>query len=149
MMLLHANAVLQGAAAPPLLVILTGALGVYFRHNIDLVAWAFVTLVAYAGLTAARPQDAVRPYRGGDQALAQALSRRPFHHRALLGRLRAPRLQRLAPAPSFVIFKGLMLLIALAMTAMSTFTIRGAIQFAFLPPVAALAAERDAVAKPL
>ena len=139
MLLLHANAVLQGAAAPPLLVILTGALGIYFGHDVNLVAWAFVTLVAYSGLVllARRTPSDIAPTASGlwrKRYLAVYFviglcwsAFGVFGCTACIG-------------PSFIIFKGLMLLVALAMTAMSTFTIRGAIQFAFLPPVVALAA---------
>ena len=140
MMLLHANAVLQGAAAPPLLVILTGALSIYFRQNIDLLAWTFITLVAYAGLTllarktpadlaAAATKHWRKRYLAGHFIIGLC-----WGGFALFG-------CAACTGPTFVIFKGLMLLVALAMTAMSTFTIRGAIQLAFLPPVVALAVD--------
>ncbi len=139
MMLLHANAVLQGAAAPPLLVILTGALSVYFRHDISLLLWVFVTLVAYAGLTLLARRT---PYDLTTAATAQ------WRKRFLVGHFAIGLCWSgfafcgctACAGPSFVIFKGLMLLVALAMTAMSTFTIPGAIQLAFLPPLVALLA---------
>ncbi|HET7411717.1 MAG TPA: sensor histidine kinase, partial [Pararhizobium sp.] len=139
MMLLHVNAILQGAAAPPLLVILTGGLGLYFRHALDPVAWAVVTLAAYAGLVLlARkvPPDLsaveTRHWRRRFMA-AHFVIGVCWAGFALFG-------CAACSGPTFVIFKGLMLLIALAMTAMSTFTLSGSILAAFLPPVAALAA---------
>jgi len=138
MLLLHANAILQGAAAPPLLVILTALFGIYFTRDIDLLAWAVVTLIAYTGLAVLARKVPVE---------IAATATEPWRRRFLAGHFLVGLCWgwfaligcTICSGPSFVILKGLMLLIALAMTAMSTFTVRGAILMAFLPPVVGLA----------
>ncbi|TPW29638.1 sensor histidine kinase [Pararhizobium mangrovi] len=140
MTLLHANALLQNAAAAPLLVILAGALSVYFLHTLNLVAWVIVTLVVYAGVTlVARrtPHDL--------SAADSSRWRRRFLAAHIVVGLCWTWFAVIGCAdcdgPAFLLLKGLMLLVALAMTAMSSFTIRGAVPLAFTPPVAALAVE--------
>lgn len=138
MLLLHVNAIMQGAAAPPLLVVLTSALGVYFTNEPMLAFWAVVTLTGYAGLVLMARRAASQMPR----------SVQPWRQRFMLAHFAiglcwagfALSACSACAGPSFVIFKGLMLLIALAMTAMATFTLRNTILFAFLPPVLALAA---------
>ncbi|MGN6549441.1 MAG: sensor histidine kinase [Pararhizobium sp.] len=139
MMLLHVDAIMQGAAAPPLLVVLTSALGVYFTGSLGLLAWAIVTLIVYAGLALmARRASSVlandnaagwrRRFIAGHTVVGLCWAIFAFSGCAVCN------------GPTFVIFKGLMLLVALAMTAMATFTLRGTVLFAFLPPVLALGA---------
>ncbi|SOE08670.1 two-component system cell cycle sensor histidine kinase PleC [Hoeflea halophila] len=139
MLRLHINAVLQGAAAPPVLVILTAVGGLWFDDAVWLLAWALMTLVVYAG-----------------QVLVARRASREHSNDESFGRWRNRFLAAYAvlgltwaffgyqdcttcQGDTFVFYKSAVLLIALAATAMAAFALRNALYFTALPIIAALA----------
>ena len=139
MVRLHINAVLQGAAAPPVLVILAAIGGLWFDQAIWLIAWALITLFVYAGLVLM----ARRASRGmSDPDLTQRWRRRFLGVYAVIGlswALFAYQDCTSCAGDNFNFYKSAVLLIALAATAMATFTLRFALYFAIMPTIMALA----------
>lgn len=148
MVRLHINSVLQGAAAAPILVILTAVGGLWFDEAVWLLAWALMTMIAYAGLVlmarrAARTQS--------DEEMASRWRKRFLGIYALIGlcwALFAYQDCTTCQGDTFTFYKSAALLIALAAMAMATFALRHAVYFAVVPTVLALALraglERDA-----
>lgn len=139
MLRLHINAVLQGAAAPPVLVILTAVGGLWFDEAVWLLAWALMTLVVYAGLILV----ARRASRGHSNDEHFGRWRNRFLAACtLIGctwAFFAYQDCTTCQGDTFVFYKSAVLLIALAATAMATFALRHALYFAAGPIIAALA----------
>ena len=139
MLRLHINAVLQGAAAPPVLVLLTAIGGLWFDDAVWLLAWALMTLVVYAGLILV----ARRASRGHSNDESFGRWRNRFLTACtLIGftwAFFAYQDCTTCQGDTFVFYKSAVLLIALAATAMATFALRHALYFAAAPIVAALA----------
>ncbi|MCY0095535.1 sensor histidine kinase [Hoeflea ulvae] len=135
---LHINAVLQGAAAPPVLVMLAAIGGLWFDDAVWLMAWALTTMFVYAGLVlmARRAsRDSVT-----DQT-AEHWRRRFLGIYALIGLCWAFFAYQdctTCQGDIFNFYKSAVLLIALAATAMATFALRYALYFATVPMVATL-----------
>lgn len=139
MMILFINAVLQGAAAPPVLVIMTAVAGLYFDAAIGLVAWAFVSLCAYAFLLLMARRAS---HHLDDEHLVARWKMRFLSAYLLIGICWAVFALRDCTACSgdtFTFYKAAVLLIVVAATAMATFTLRFALICAFLPSLVALA----------
>lgn len=139
MLRLHINAVLQGAAAPPVLVILTAVGGLWFDDAVWLLAWALMTLVVYAGLILV----ARRASRGHSNDENFGRWRNRFLTACtLIGftwAFFAYQDCTTCQGDTFVFYKSAVLLIALAATAMATFALRHALYFAAGPIIGALA----------
>ena len=139
MMRLHVNAVLQGAAAPPVLVLLTAIGGLWFDQAVWIMAWALGTLFVYAGL--------VLMARRASRAHCDKEMTRRWRHRFLVAyavigvswALFAYQDCTTCQGDNFVFYKSAILLIALAATAMTTFALRYALYFATVPAILALA----------
>ena len=138
MMMMHINAVLQGAAAPPFLVIMTAMVGLYFDEAIGLLVWAFVTLCVYAALVLVARRAARNL---SDEDLVQRWRKRFLAAYVVIGVCWAVFAMQNCTAcagETFDFYKAAVLLIAMAATAMATFTLRHAMLYAFGPSVAAL-----------
>ncbi|WP_099866770.1 sensor histidine kinase [Pararhizobium haloflavum] len=135
MLLLHINAILQGAAAMPILVLAATAISIYFGESFELIPWAAVTLTAYAALV-------FFARRASSQTFDRDTTAK-WARRFLLGHLAIGICWAIFAAqdcaectdPSFSFYKGVILLVAVAATAMTTFTLRRAIVASFMPPV--------------
>lgn len=139
MMQLHIDSVAQGALAVPMVVVLIAAGGIYLTQEVGLVAWAVLALSMHAiGMLVAR--------RARKHGITGENVRR-WHRRFLISQVlmgfawAAFALQNCGPCTgvTFDFYKGSALLVALAVTAMSTLMLRHAILYAFTPTVAALA----------
>ena len=139
MLQLHIASAAQSALAVPMVVALIAAGGIYLTEEIGLLAWAVLALSVHAiGMLVAR--------RARKREIAAEDVRR-WHRRFLMAQV----LMGLAWATfalqdcgrctgvTFEFYKGSSLLVALAVTAVSTLMLRNAILCAFLPTVAALA----------
>jgi two-component system cell cycle sensor histidine kinase PleC len=139
MVRLHINAVLQGAAAAPVLVILTTVGGLWFDEAIWLLAWALLTMIAYAVLVLTARRASKGPY---NEQMAESWRRRFLATYALIGlcwALFSYQDCTSCQGDAFVFYKSAVLLIALAATAMATFALRFALYFAVIPSLLALA----------
>jgi two-component system, cell cycle sensor histidine kinase PleC len=139
MVLLHINTVLQGAAAGPVLVMLTAVGGLWFDDAVWLLAWALATMTSYAVLVLV----ARRASRGTcDQEQAKRWHRSFLLIYALIGLTWAAfSFQGCTSCQldTFTYYKSAALLIALAATAMATFALRFALYMIVLPVTVALA----------
>lgn len=139
MLRLHINAVLQGAAAPPVLVILTAVGGLWFDDAVWLLAWALMALIVYAGLIlVARRASRVHC----DEETTRRWRKRFLAIYALIGAVWAIFAYQdctTCQGDTFVFYKSAALLIALAATAMTTFALRSTLYFIAAPMVAGLA----------
>lgn len=138
MMMMHINAVLQGAAAVPALVMLSAMVGLYFDQAIGLLLWALFTLILYAGLVL-MARRASRNF--ADENLAGHWRNRFLGFYLAIGICWAVfALQGCdsCGGDTFAFYKAAVLLVALAATAMASFTLRHVLYFTFLPTVAAL-----------
>jgi len=138
MMMMQVNAVLQGAAAPPFLVIMTAGAGLYFDAAFELLAWAFLTLCAYVALLliAKRAANSL-----DDENWSRRWRVRFLAAYLVLGicwALFSVRECTVCSGDTFTFYKTVVLLVVVAATAMATFTLRFALIFAFLPSLAAL-----------
>lgn len=138
MMIMHINAVLQGAAAPPFLVIMTALTGLYFDAGADLLVWAFGTLCAYAGMLL-MARRAARHFNEEDLPTR-------WRKRFLLAHLAvgicwaffALRDCATCTGVTFDFYVATVLVITVAATAMSTFTLRFGLIATFTPSLIAL-----------
>ncbi|MCV9960661.1 HAMP domain-containing histidine kinase [Pararhizobium sp. BT-229] len=136
---LHIDSMLQGAIAMPLFLLVVTSVGIYLSQTLDLVAWGVMTLCVHAiGILLARRAK-------GKEITAEHVSR--WRHRFLIVQVvlgvcwAGLMLQDCGNCGevNFGFFKGTVLLIALAATAMSTFLLRNALLFTFIPVVLVLA----------
>jgi len=135
----HINAILQGAAAPPMLVILVAIGGLWFDQAMWLLAWALVTMIIYAGLVLMARQ-AWR--QGTADETAEHWRLRFLGVYAIIGlawALFAFQDCTTCQGDTFNFYKSAVLLIALAATAMATFAMRHALFYATIPVIMALA----------
>jgi len=136
---LHINAVLQGAAAAPILVIFAAVGGLWFDEAIWLLAWALLTMFVYAGLVLMARRASQRQ---SDEDFTNRWRWRFLAIYAAIGlcwALFAYQSCTTCQGDTFVFYKSAVLLIALAATAMTTFALRFALYFAVVPTVIALA----------
>jgi two-component system cell cycle sensor histidine kinase PleC len=138
MLQLHIASAAQSALAVPIVVVLIAAGGVYLTEEIGLVAWAVLALSVHAlGMIVARRArsheinpDNTRRWQNvflASQVL-MGLAWAAFALQSCGG----------CTGVTFDFYKGSALLVALAVTAMSTLMLRHAIFFAFTPTVVAL-----------
>ncbi|VVT10572.1 Two-component sensor histidine kinase [Hoeflea sp. EC-HK425] len=140
MLRLHINAVLQGAAAPAVLVILAAVGGLWFDEALWLLGWALMTLVVYAGqiLIARRASREHSSQENFGRWRKRFLA--AYTVIGLTWALFAFQNCTTCQGDTFVFYKAAVLLIALAATAMTTFALRYAFYFAAIPAILALAA---------
>jgi two-component system cell cycle sensor histidine kinase PleC len=140
MLRLHINAVLQGAAAPAVLVILAAVGGLWFDEALWLLGWALMTLVVYAGqiLVARRASREHSSQENFGRWRKRFLA--AYSVIGLTWALFAFQNCTTCQGDTFVFYKAAVLLIALAATAMTTFALRYAFYFAAIPAILALAA---------
>jgi two-component system cell cycle sensor histidine kinase PleC len=140
MMQLHVDSAVQSALAVPIIVVLIAVGGIYLTREIGLVAWAVLALSVHAlGMLVARRA------RGREIA---ADSVRSWQRRFLTAQFfmgiawAAFALQSCGQCNgvTFEFYKGSSLLVALAVTTISTLMLRHAVLYAFSPTVFALAA---------
>ena len=139
MLLLHINATLQGAAAMPVLVLVAAGISIYFGESFELIPWAALALFAYAALVFFARRAATKTF---DRKTTRVWTRRFLFAHLLVGlcwAVFAFEQCETCTDGSFSFYKGVILLVALAATAMATFTIRRAIVASFAPPVVAFA----------
>jgi two-component system, cell cycle sensor histidine kinase PleC len=139
MLLLHISSILQGAAAMPALVIAAAGLSIAFDQSFRLVPWAAFTLAAYTILLVLARRASRLNF---DRATTLRWTRRLLLVHLVIGLCWAAfAFQDCARCDetSFSFYKGVVLLIALAATAMATFTLRRAVIASFLAPVVAFA----------
>ncbi len=146
MVLLHINTVLQGAAAGPVLVMLTAVAGLWFDDAVWLLAWTLVTMIGYAVLVLL----ARRASRSScDQEQAGRWHRSFLLVYALIGLCWAVFSYQDCTAcqlDSFTYYKSAALLVALAAMAMATFALRFAL-YAIVIPVAIALAVRAGISR--
>ena len=139
MLSLHINAVLQGAAAPPVLVILVVLGGLWFDDAMWLLAWALMALIVYAGLVLIARRASREHFN--DETFGR-WRRRFLAAYAIIGLIWAlfayPHCTT-CQGDIFIFYKSAVLLIALAATAMATFALRSALYFVAVPMIVALA----------
>ncbi|MDX3925345.1 MAG: HAMP domain-containing sensor histidine kinase [Shinella sp.] len=140
MLLLHIESALNNALAMPVLIVLIAGIGLYLTQETGLVAWAVLALSLHAfGVIVAR--RAKRREITVDNV--DRWQRRLLVTQLVMGAAWvALALQTCGTCTgsTFGFYKGSALLIALAVTAMSTLMLRNATFYAFAPAVAVLAA---------
>ncbi len=136
---LHIDSMLQGAIAMPIFLFLVTGVGVYLSQTLDIVAWGLMTLCVHAiGILLARRAK-------GREITAEKVSqwlRRFLIVQVILGLCWAAFMLQDCNScgeVNFGFYKGAVLLIALAATAMGTFLLRNALLFTFIPVVLVLA----------
>lgn len=137
MMTMYLSATLQSASVMPLLIFAITALGIYFTREMDLLAWGVLALCAHAvnTLLARRAEANV------DADNLWTYTRILLAGQGLMGLTWAALSLTSSPlgqSDSYVLFKGVALLIALSASAMSSFMLRKAILVAFAPTILAL-----------
>ena len=135
---LHINAVLQGAAAPPFLVIFAAIGGLWFDEAVWLIGWALMALFVYAGLVLMARRASREP---SDKEMTRRWRQRFLAMYAVIGlswALFAFQDCTTCQDDNFNFYKSTVLLIALAATAMTTFALRFALYVTVFPIVAAL-----------
>ena len=140
MLLLHINSVLQGAAAMPVLVLVATGIGIYFGEAFELIPWSAVTLAAYAILVFLARRASVQHFDPETTGKWTARFLAGYLVVGLCWAVFAYQDCSTCAGASFSFYKGVILLIALAATAMATFTLRRAIVATFAPPVIAFGA---------
>ena len=138
MTILHVSSILQGAAAGPILVILTTIGGIWIDQAVGLLFWAGLTLIAYATLVLAARRAARQDM---DEEIAARWRRRFLLNYGAIGicwGVFALQSCTACGGDSFPLFKAAALLVALSATAMVTFTLRHALAIAFIPAIALL-----------
>ncbi|MGQ3294013.1 MAG: sensor histidine kinase, partial [Shinella sp.] len=136
---LHIASTVQSALAVPMVIVLIAAGGIYLTEEIGLIAWAVLALSMHAlGMIVARRAR-------GREITADTVRR--WQRRFLIAQVcmgfawAAFALQTCGQCSgaTFDFYKGSALLVALAVTAMSTLMLRHAVLYAFTPTVVALA----------
>lgn len=136
---LHARAIVASALALPLLVILVAVAGVIAGMSGEILVWALATVAAYAVLVlVARGVD-----QGDPTQKDQAATKRSFLILHFLVGIAWAYLATMGcgqcQVEQFPVIKAVVLLLAMAATAISTASLRGALVVTFVPPVIAYA----------
>ncbi|MGB3389053.1 MAG: HAMP domain-containing sensor histidine kinase [Pseudaminobacter sp.] len=133
---LHAHAIVGSAAAIPLLVLIITAAGLLGGMSGDILVWAFLTMICYAVLTFA----AYRVRKADIGRLDTARAKRNLlagHFVSGLGWVYFAMLGCTeCQVEQFPIIKAVILLLAMAATALITSSLRGALLITFMLPVA-------------
>ncbi len=136
MLKLHARAMVGSVAAIPLLVVAIAAAGLFAGMSRDIVAWALLTVACYAGLAfVARRIDRAEP-----ASIKPAQTRHIFLAMHFLSGLGWAYLASLGCNPcavdQFPVVKAVILLLAMAATAIMASSLSGALLATFAVPVA-------------
>ena len=140
MLALYVRAVLQAASVAPLVVIAVAAIGIYVDYDAQLFTWALLMLCLHgANLVLARRANRLE---------IPAADTMKWRRRFLIGQVMigcgwavfALQGCNSCGGDSFYFYKGAVLLFAVSYTAMSTFMLRQAVLFGFVPMVLALLA---------
>ena len=134
---LHARAMVSSAAAIPLMVLVVAAAGVFAGMGMDILTWALITVTCYTGLAlVARHAD-----RTDAAALDVATTTRNFLIAHFVSGLGWAYFATLGCAEcqvdQFPAIKAIILLLAMAATALIASSLRGALAATFGLPVAA------------
>ncbi|OBZ93775.1 histidine kinase [Pararhizobium polonicum] len=136
---LHIDSMLQGAIAMPIFVLIVTGIGIYLSQSLDLVLWGIMGLCVHAlGILLARRAKTLDiPVE-----LVPSWQRRFLIVQIVFGCCWAIFMLQDCDScgpVNYGFFKGAVLLIALAATAMSTFLLRNALLFTFIPVILVLA----------
>ena len=139
---LHARAMISSATAIPLLVLLIGAAGLFAGMGIDILIWALITVTCYAGLAFV----ARRAERTDAADIDAAATRRNFLLAHFVSGLGWTYFASLGcgdcQLDQFTVIKAVVMLLAIAATALIASSLRGALIVTFALPVAVYAYRR-------
>jgi two-component system cell cycle sensor histidine kinase PleC len=148
-MIMHVDALLQGASIMPVFVLIVAAAGIYFTRDTATFLWAIPTLTAHAvnlllGRWARRQDITAEGVRKWRQILlfGQVLMACCWAYFAMRG-------CTTCSGDSFLLYKSAALLVAICITAMSNFMLPRAVLFAFTPAAVALAVKAILTRGPL
>jgi len=138
LMMMHIDTLRQSAAVVPIFVIVVAVLGVYLTHDAGILFWTIPILTAHA-------INMLIGRRAKKQEMS-AESARKWRQRLLLGQLLVGFCWALftiqscstCGGDSFAFYKGTTLLVAICITAMSSFMLPRAVPFSFAPATVAL-----------
>jgi len=132
---LHARAMINGATAIPLLVLLIGAAGMFAGMGIDILIWAMITVACYGGLAVI----AQRADRADATEIDAPATRRNFLVAHFLSGLGWAYFASLGcdgcQIEQFTVVKAVVILLAIAATALIASSLRGALIITFALPV--------------
>jgi two-component system cell cycle sensor histidine kinase PleC len=136
---LHARAMINSATAIPLLVLLIGAAGLFAGMGTDVLSWALVTVACYGGVAIA----AQRADRSEAADIDPSSTRRNFLIAHFVSGIGWAYFASLGCAAcqlnQFVVVKAVVILLAIAATALIASSLRGALTVTFVLPVAVYA----------
>ncbi|MEX3009523.1 sensor histidine kinase [Hoeflea sp. TYP-13] len=135
LMAIYVSSAVQGAAAMPVLVLLTAAVSIAFFHSQNVITWMVATLLGYAAMAyiAKRASHHKLTFES-----AKRLEKQFIAVHALTGfgwAIFAFQPCALCTGMDYAFFKGVVLLVAMAVTAMSSFTLRRLPLLAFSTPI--------------
>ncbi len=137
---LHARAMINGATAIPLLVLVIGASGLFAGMGIQILTWALLTVACYGGLAIV----AQRADRAEAADIDASAMRRNFliaHFLSGLGWAYFASLGcDVCQIEQFSVIKAVVILLAMAATALIASSLRGALAITFALPIAVYAA---------
>lgn len=133
---LHARAITRSAMAIPLLILLISAIGIYFGMSGDILIWAMITVACYACLAFV----AQRVDRSDASTIDPDTTRNHFLAAHFLSGIGWAYFASLGcdacGVDQFPVFKAVILLLAIAATALIGSSLRGALIVTFAVPVA-------------
>lgn len=136
---LHARAMINGATAIPLLVLVIGAAGLFAGMGIQILTWALLTVACYGGL-AVVAQRADRAEAADIDASAMRRNFLVAHFLSGLGWAYFASLGCDAcQFEQFTVIKAVVILLAVAATALIASSLRGALTITFALPIAVYA----------
>ena len=135
LMAMYIGSTIQGAAAMPALILMSAAVSILYFNGPNVVVWVIATLAAYA-IVAYLAKRAQKEKITAENA--KSWERRFIAAQALTGLSWALFAYQQCPectGPEFSFFKGVVLLVAIAITAMSSFTLRRLPLMVFATPI--------------
>ncbi|MEM6464228.1 MAG: HAMP domain-containing sensor histidine kinase [Pseudomonadota bacterium] len=135
LMAVYISSAVQGAAAMPILVLLTAAVSIFFFHGQNVLAWTVTTLFGYAimAYVAKRAEKQTLTFESVEKLEMQFTS---VHALTGLGwGMFAFQPCTACTGMDFAFFKAIVLLVAMAVTAMSSFSLRRVPLLAFSTPI--------------
>jgi two-component system cell cycle sensor histidine kinase PleC len=135
LMTMYISSAVQGAAAMPIFVILTASVSIVFFNGLNVFLWTIATLIGYALLAfIVRRASKDKMITESVESLEMQLT--TVHAVIGLGwSIFAFQSCSLCTGMDYAFFKGIVLLVAMAVTAMSTFTLRRLPLLAFSTPI--------------
>ena len=146
---LHARAMVSGSTAIPLLVLLIAAAGLFAGMSVSIAGWALITVACYSGLAFI----AMRADRASADKIDVATTARAFLVGHFVSGLGWAYLASLdcgeCQVEQFPVIKAVLLLFAIAATALIAASLRGALVTTFAVPVAVYAILGADLSKPV